>query len=33
MSSVVESVLRLLNLHNFLGIDATEESALASLAA
>lgn len=33
MSPVVESVIQLLNLHDFLGIDATESAALAAVAA
>jgi anti-sigma B factor antagonist len=33
MSPVVESVIRLLNLHNFLGIDETEAAALAAVTA
>lgn len=33
MSPVVESVIQLLNLHDFLGIDPTEAAALAAVAA
>ena len=33
MSPVVESVIQLLNLNDFLGIDPTEAAALAAVAA